>query len=118
MTFLFVNGIEELLGRLVIMLLTILLVGLVLKKLNQPYFVAYILAGVILGPHCIKILKEVDTISTIGELGLIMQMFFIGTKLEIQTFAKQIKKPFIGVIAQLFFSFLFLTIIGFFFNGT
>lgn len=116
MTFLFVNGNEELLGSLVIMLLTILLVGLVLKKLNQPYFVAYILAGIILGPHCIKVLKEADTISTIGELGLIMQMFFIGTKLEIQTFAKQIKKPLIGVVAQLFFSLLFITAIGFFYQ--
>jgi Kef-type K+ transport system membrane component KefB len=32
------------------MLLTILLIGLFLKKLNQPYFVAYIIAGILLGP--------------------------------------------------------------------
>jgi len=43
MTLLFVNGIGELLQSLVIMLLTILLIGLAMKKLNQPYFVAYIL---------------------------------------------------------------------------
>ena len=40
-----------LLTGIVIMLLTILLVGLLLKKLNQPYFVAYIIAGILLGPH-------------------------------------------------------------------
>jgi len=94
------------------MLLTILLIGLAMKKLNQPYFVAYILAGIILGPYCIKVLKQADTISTIGELGLLMQMFFIGTKLEVQAFAKQIKKPLIGVIAQLLFSLVFIAMIG------
>jgi CPA2 family monovalent cation:H+ antiporter-2 len=82
MTFLFINGVGQLLQSLVIMLLTILLIGLVMKKLNQPYFVAYILAGIILGPHGIRVLTQADTISTIGELGLLMQMFFIGTKLE------------------------------------
>ena len=116
MTFLFINGVGQLLQSLVIMLLTILLIGLVMKKLNQPYFVAYILAGIILGPHGIRVLTQADTISTIGELGLLMQMFFIGTKLEVQTFAKQIKKPLVGTIAQLLFSFIFITIIGSFYK--
>ncbi len=116
MTLLFVNGIGELLQSLVLMLLTILLIGLAMKKLNQPYFVAYILAGIILGPYCIRLLKEADTIATIGELGLLMQMFFIGTKLEVQRFAKQIKKTLIGVIAQLIFSLLFILLIGYFYK--
>ena len=116
MTLLFVDAIDELLRSLVIMLLTILLIGLVMKKLNQPYFVAYILAGIILGPYYIKLLKDTDTISTIGELGLLMQMFFIGTKLEIQTFARQINKPLIGAIVQLLFSLAFITIIGSFYK--
>ena len=87
-----------------------------MKKLNQPYFVAYILAGIILGPHGIKVLTQADTISAVGELGLLMQMFFIGTKLEVQTFAKQIKKPLVGTIAQLLFSLVFITIIGSFYK--
>ncbi len=113
MTFLFVNGVGELLQSLMIMLLTILLIGLFMKKIQQPYFVAYILAGILLGPYFLKVLKETDTITTIGELGLLMQMFFIGTKLELQSLAKQIKKPLIGVTAQLLFSLVFITLIGF-----
>ena len=116
MILLFVDGIGELLQSLVIMLLTILLIGLAIKKINQPYFVSYILAGIILGPYCIRVFKQADTIATIGELGLLMQMFFIGTKLEIQTFAKEVRKPLIGVIAQLFFSLVFITVIGFLYH--
>jgi len=116
MTVLFINALDHLLQSLVLMLLAILLMGLLMKKLNQPYFVAYILAGIVLGPHCLKVFTQADTIATIGELGLLMQMFFIGTKLEVQTFAKQIKQPIVGVLAQLLFSLAFIAIIGSFYG--
>ncbi len=96
------------------MLFTILLIGLLLKRLNQPYFVAYIIAGILLGPCGIKVFSNADTIAVIGELGLLIQMFFIGTKMEIQTLTKNIKKPIIGVAAQLFLSFLFIYLLGFY----
>jgi len=96
------------------MLLTLLLIGLFLRKLHQPYFVVYIIAGILLGPYCIKIFSNADTIAAIGELGLLMQMFFIGTKMEIQTLATNIKKPVVGVFTQLFLSFLFILILGFY----
>jgi len=94
------------------MLLTILLLGLLLKKLNQPYFVAYIIGGILLGPYLLKIFSNTDTITVIGELGLLVQMFFIGTKMEIQTLAKSIEKPIVGVLVQLFLSFIFILILG------
>jgi CPA2 family monovalent cation:H+ antiporter-2 len=118
MALLIITGLNELLSSLVIMLLTILLLGLLMKKFNQPYFVAYISAGIILGPHVLKIFTNGNTIASIGELGLIIQMFFIGTKLEIQSFANNIKKPFVGVVAQLVLSLIFITIIGLLYSWT
>jgi len=94
------------------MLLSILLIGLLLKKLNQPYFVAYIIAGILLGPYSIKVFTDADTIAVIGELGLLIQMFFIGTKMDTQTLAKNIKKPVAGVTAQLVLSFIFILLLG------
>lgn len=107
------NTFNELLLGIVVMLLTILLLGLIIKRLNQPYFVAYIIAGVILGPYGIALYREPETISKIGELGLLLQMFFLGTKREIQTVLLNIKKPFAAAMAQLFFSFLFIWLLGF-----
>lgn len=118
MHLLFVTGINHLLSSLVVMLLTILLLSVVMKKFNQPYFVAYISAGIILGPHAFKVFTDTQTIAIIGELGLITQMYFIGTKLEIKSFTNNIKKPLVGIIAQLTFSFLFITVIGFFYSWT
>ena len=95
-----------------IFLSIILLIGLLLKKLNQPYFVAYIIAGILLGPYCIKVFNKSDTIAVIGELGLLIQMFFIGTEIDTQTLAKNIKKPMVGVVAQLVLSFIFILALG------
>ena len=39
-------------------------------------------------------------------------MFFIGTKMEIQPLAKNIKKPVVGVLVQLFLSFIFILLRG------
>ena len=112
MQLLSVINFNELLKSIVIMLLTIILVGLLLKKLNQPYFIAYIIAGILLGPYSIKVFTDSDTIAVIGELGLLIQMFFIGTKMEIQTLAKNIKKPVVGVLVQLLLSFIFILLLG------
>ncbi|HTE24380.1 cation:proton antiporter domain-containing protein [Flavitalea sp.] len=111
-TLLFVSSNTALLSSLVILLLIVLLLGFIIKRFNQPYFVAYIIAGIILGPYVFKIFNNPNTIATVGELGLIIQMFFIGTKMEIQTFANNIRKPLIGVLAQLFLSFVFIAVIG------
>jgi CPA2 family monovalent cation:H+ antiporter-2 len=112
MQLLTITNFDVLLKSIVIMLLTILLIGLLLKRLNQPYFVAYILAGILLGPYSTRVFTDSDTISVIGELGLLIQMFFIGTKMEIQELAKNIKKPVAGVLGQLLLSFLFITGLG------
>ncbi len=42
----------------VVMLLTVLVMGLLLRRLNQPYFVAYIIAGILLGPWGIKVFND------------------------------------------------------------
>jgi len=112
MQFLSIINFNELLKSIVLMLLTILLVGMVLRKLNPPYFVTYIIAGILLGPYSIKVFTDSNTIVMIGELGLLIQMFFIGTKMEVQTLVKNIKKPVIGVIAQLVLSFIFIVMLG------
>jgi monovalent cation:H+ antiporter-2, CPA2 family len=46
---------EQTLKGITILVLVILLLGLLIRKLNQPYFVAYIIAGVFLGPFGIRL---------------------------------------------------------------
>jgi CPA2 family monovalent cation:H+ antiporter-2 len=74
---------DNILFSISILCLAILLLIFILKKLNQPYLVAYIIAGTILGPQVLGIFKSPDDISTLGEIGILFLMFFLGIELEI-----------------------------------
>jgi monovalent cation:H+ antiporter-2, CPA2 family len=67
---------DEMLKSMVGMLLSILFLSWVLRHFRQPYFIAYIIAGILLGPGGIAMFKDVELIAQVGSLGLIMQMFF------------------------------------------
>jgi CPA2 family monovalent cation:H+ antiporter-2 len=103
---------EYLLEGIVGMLLSILLLSWVLKRFRQPYFSAYIIAGILLGPHGVQLFSDVTTIAQIGSLGLIMQMFFIGAEIEVPGLMKNIRTSAIGVSVQLMLSFVFMAMIG------
>jgi len=94
------------------MLLSILLLSWLLKRFRQPYFSAYIIAGILLGPHGLQLFTDVTTIAQIGSLGLIMQMFFIGAEIEVPALLKNIRTSAIGVFIQLVLSFVFIGVIG------
>jgi Kef-type K+ transport system membrane component KefB len=56
---------EELLKGIIIKFPTILLIGLLIKKLNQPYFFAYIIAEILLGQYGFKVFSNAETIAVI-----------------------------------------------------
>jgi CPA2 family monovalent cation:H+ antiporter-2 len=64
----------------VIMIVAALML-LLTHKLKQPMVLGYILAGIIIGPYTppFLLLHDIDTISVIAELGIIMLLFAIGT---------------------------------------
>jgi CPA2 family monovalent cation:H+ antiporter-2 len=64
----------------VIMIVAALML-LLTHKLKQPMVLGYILVGIIIGPYTppFPLLRDIDTISVIAELGIIMLLFAIGT---------------------------------------
>jgi len=84
-----------------------------LKRFSQPYFSAYILAGILLGPHGLGLFTNIETIAQIGSLGLIMQMFFIGAEIEPNSLLKNLRTSVIGILVQLTLSLVFVAIIGY-----
>lgn len=90
----------------------ILLLGLLLKRLNQPYIIAYILTGVILGPFGLGLVTESETAQAIGEFGLIILMFFIGMEISLRDFIKKWRVAFFGTGMQVLFSVVLISLIG------
>lgn len=63
-------------------LFTILLVGQLLHRLNQPYVVGYLVTGIILGPHLLGIIDDQAAIERFGAMGVLFLLFFIGMEVS------------------------------------
>lgn len=84
-----------LLSAICILCLTTLGIMLLLKKLNQPYLIAYIIAGIILGPYVLGIFTKPDEIEVIGEIGILLLMFFLGMEINVPNNRSLLIKPVI-----------------------
>jgi len=84
-----------------ICLLSLTTLGMIflLKKFNQPYLVAYIIAGILLGPYVSGLFTKPDEIEVVGELGILLLMFFLGMEINVPDSRSLLIKP---VVAQSF----------------
>jgi len=96
--------------------LVVILLGALLRHYKQPYVIAYILAGILLGKHGFKIITNTELIEGLGEFGLILILFFIGMEINIPNFIKKWKVAVFGTILQVLASILVVTVIGYFYG--
>ena len=62
--------------------------GVILERLRQPAIVGYILAGVLLGPSGLGLVKERAGIDSLAELGVLMLLFLVGMELSLRAFRR------------------------------
>lgn len=63
--------------------LVILLLILLLKKIGQPYPIAYLIAGVLLRPVLSGLMPGNVEVEQVGQPGLLFLMFFLGMEMKI-----------------------------------
>ncbi|MCG2792021.1 MAG: cation:proton antiporter [Weeksellaceae bacterium] len=107
---------NELLWSICVLSLTILILGFILKHFSQPYLIAYIVAGVLLGPDLIGIFSDTKEIELVGELGILLLMFFLGLEINIPNKRYLIIKPLIAQSMKVLLGFAFAFLIGFYLN--
>ena len=90
---------------LALILLSTKILGLVTRKFNMPQVVGALLAGLLLGPAMLGLLKETVLIHDLAEIGVIVLMFCAGMETDIAELKKSGKASFvialIGVIVPL-----------------
>ncbi|MCX6711853.1 MAG: cation:proton antiporter [Candidatus Woesearchaeota archaeon] len=69
------------------------------RILKQPIIPAYVLAGILLGPIGLGIIKNSDTISTLSEIGIAFLLFIVGLELNLRKL-KEISfvSSFVGIL--------------------
>jgi monovalent cation:H+ antiporter-2, CPA2 family len=94
------------------MCLVIFLLIFLLKKFNQPYLIAYIIAGILLGPHIGHVFISADQIAALGDIGILLLMFFLGMEIDIPDNQSFLRQPFIAQGIKTLFSLVFAVCIG------
>lgn len=81
---------------LVAVLIAAAVAGVVADKLKQPTLIAYLIAGILIGPGLLSVADPTQLIELMAELGLAFLLFLIGLKLDFGEI-EHIFKPIIKI---------------------
>ena len=82
----------------------------ILKIMKQPLIPAYIIAGLLIGPHFLKLITNVSEIEILAELGIAFLLFMVGLEIDLKKLKDVGFISFIGGSIEI----LILFSIGFF----
>lgn len=85
---------------------------ILVRWIRQPYLIAYILCGVLLGQDGFGLIQDNAQVEKLGEFGLILLLFFIGSEVSIPDLAKGWRTTVFGTLFQIAVSVLFVWFIG------
>lgn len=92
--------------------LGIVLVGFVLRLLKQTNVIIYIITGVVVGPHVTGLVYDTELISSMGAMGLVLMLFFVGMEISLEKLVANWKVSVIGTVLQILFSILAVYLLG------
>ncbi len=70
-------------------------------RLGLPIVVAYIISGIMLGPTVMGVISDQHTVTRIGEIGVVMLLFFVGMEVSIPNLMKRWRIALIGTTIQI-----------------
>ena len=74
------------LRELLIVLAAILVIVFVSQKLSLPAILGFLLAGVVMGPHGLKVIRDAAQVETLAEIGVALLLFTIGLEFSLGRF--------------------------------
>lgn len=105
-------GIDPVLAFTVTISLLVLLLALAFRRLHQPSIVAFIIAGAMLGPFGFRLVTEPGTIAALGNIGVVLLLFFLGLEVSLPQLVSRWRIPIGGTILQIGLSVLLALGIG------
>ena len=97
---------------IVFLLFTALLIGILLNRFDQPVMLAYIIAGIALGPFGLKVITDANAIGYLGNIGVILLLFFLGMEISLPKMITKWKVAILGTGAQILLSVIIMFVLG------
>ena len=89
--------------------ITVLIAG-IMRLLKQPLIIGYILAGVIVSPYFLNLVRSTETITLFSQIGVAFLLFIVGLSLSPRVIREVGKVSLITGLGQI----IFTSLIGFF----
>ncbi len=95
---------DPVIPALCVIAMVVLALAIVLRRLRQPHVVAYILAGVIVGPGGLGLVDDLESMSRLGSIGIVLLLFFVGLEVNLSALLRGWKIAVGGTLLQILFS--------------
>lgn len=102
--------------KFVLISLGVVGMAFLLRLIKQPYVIIYIISGVILGPSVTGLVDDTELVASLGSLGLVLLMFFIGMEISLPKLIANWKFSVTGTLIQITVSVLAVWLIGYFYD--
>lgn len=103
---------DPLLLSLVAFTLVVIVACAVSRRLKQPYVVAYLVAGVALGPQGFGVFENPATIEHLGAIGVVLLLFFVGMEISLPKLLGNWRIAIVGTLFQILASVGVVAVIG------
>ena len=103
---------DPLLPLLVEIALVVLVVGVLLRLLKQPYVIAYLIAGVLLGPYGFGTVTDQEAMTHLGAIGVVLLLFFVGMEISLPKLIVNWRVALIGTLFQILVSVGIVWLVG------
>lgn len=81
---------------IVLLLACSVVVVMVFDRLRLPALVGFLVAGMIAGPHGLRLVGDVHTVEAISEVGVVLLLFLIGVELSLKQFFRMWRVTILG----------------------
>ncbi|MEW6714844.1 MAG: cation:proton antiporter, partial [Nitrospirota bacterium] len=96
----------EFLKSLIIILGASAVALFILNKLRIPSVAGFLIAGVLIGPHGLELIKDIRLVEIFAEIGVVLLLFTIGLEFSLKKLLALRKTIFIGGLLQVLITFL------------
>jgi len=98
----------SLLAEIVSLLAVAFVLGVVAQRLRQDVIIGHLLAGLLLGPYALKLVRSTDAVEVLAELGVALLLFSIGLEYSLKKLKQLGKLALVGGGLQISFSILLI----------
>ena len=82
--------VHHLIKDLILLLLVSLPINIIFHRIKLPSVMGYLVAGVLIGPHELKLISDVPAVKELAEIGVILLLFVIGLEFSLGRLLKNL----------------------------